>query len=178
MRKFRASLEPFWDLKIDKYVEYLMPVSSEYLISCELLSLTSTTGWTSRVFLAYVIPCAIYSTHSRMPRLTDLKFGSCTALLSSFLHRNRHVTIEVESVSDSIWLSRSLIEALACGTVYALYRWPFTTCTITTMQLLGTWPIVSFLVAIYFSETSIILTVRVSNRRIWHRRRWIWKMVL
>ena len=27
MRKFRASLEPFWDLKISKYVEYLTRVS-------------------------------------------------------------------------------------------------------------------------------------------------------
>ncbi len=73
MRKFRASVEPFWDLKIDKYVEYLTPVSSEYLISCELLFLTSIAGRISRVFLAYVISwiilalyiahimCAIYS---------------------------------------------------------------------------------------------------------------------
>jgi hypothetical protein len=53
MRKFKASMEPFWD---GKYVEYLTPISSEYLISCELLSLTSTAGRTSRVFLAYVIP--------------------------------------------------------------------------------------------------------------------------
>jgi hypothetical protein len=30
MRKFRASMEPFWDLKISKYVEYLTCVSSEY----------------------------------------------------------------------------------------------------------------------------------------------------
>ena len=33
MRKFRASLEPFWDLKISKYVEYLTRVSSEYITS-------------------------------------------------------------------------------------------------------------------------------------------------
>ena len=35
MRKSRASLEPFWDLKISnlKYVEYLTRVSSEYIIS-------------------------------------------------------------------------------------------------------------------------------------------------
>jgi hypothetical protein len=39
MRKFRASMEPFGDLKIRKYVEYLKTVSSEYLIICELLSL-------------------------------------------------------------------------------------------------------------------------------------------
>ena len=29
MKKSRASLEPFWDLKISKYVEYLTRVSSE-----------------------------------------------------------------------------------------------------------------------------------------------------
>jgi hypothetical protein len=44
MRKFRASMEPFWDLKVGKYVVYLAPVSSEYLISGELLSLTSIAG--------------------------------------------------------------------------------------------------------------------------------------
>jgi hypothetical protein len=44
MRKFRALMEPFWDLKIGKYVEYLTYISSEYIISCVLLSLTSMTG--------------------------------------------------------------------------------------------------------------------------------------
>jgi hypothetical protein len=29
MRKFRASMEPFWDFKISKYVEYLTRVSNE-----------------------------------------------------------------------------------------------------------------------------------------------------
>ena len=42
MRKFRTSMEPFWDLKISKYVEYLTCVSSEYFISSVLPSLTST----------------------------------------------------------------------------------------------------------------------------------------
>ena len=51
--KFRASMEPFWDLKIGKYVEYLTPVSIKNRM---LLSLSSTTGWTSRVLLADVIP--------------------------------------------------------------------------------------------------------------------------
>jgi arabinogalactan endo-1,4-beta-galactosidase len=45
MRK--ASMEPFWDLKINKYVEYLVHVSNEYLIRCVLLCLTSMAGWTS-----------------------------------------------------------------------------------------------------------------------------------
>ena len=69
-----------------------MPVSSEYIISCELLSLTSTAGQTSRVFLAYVIPCAIYNMHSSMPRSTDLNFEICTVLSSSFLHRNLSIS--------------------------------------------------------------------------------------
>ena len=33
MKTSRASLEPFWDLKINKYVEYLTRVSSEYITS-------------------------------------------------------------------------------------------------------------------------------------------------
>ena len=45
-------MEPFWDLNISKYVEYLTRASSEYLISCVLSSLTSTA---SRILLAYVI---------------------------------------------------------------------------------------------------------------------------
>jgi hypothetical protein len=143
MRKSRASLEPFWDLKIGKYVEYLTPVSSEYLISCELLSLISTAGRTSRAFLAYVIPWrpyAIYSTHSSMPRLTDLKFRSCTALSIWLKHQNL-----------SLSRSRVGLRLHLCGwgagmrhcTVYALYWRPFTICTITAMQLLGTWSRVS-----------------------------------
>ena len=41
-RKFRAFMEPFWDLKIGIYVEYLTHVSSEYINTSQvLLSLTS-----------------------------------------------------------------------------------------------------------------------------------------
>jgi hypothetical protein len=53
MRKFRALMEPFWDLKISKYSN--TRVSSEYFTSSVLPSLTSTAGRTSRVLLAYVI---------------------------------------------------------------------------------------------------------------------------
>ena len=57
MGKFRASLGSLsGNLKISKYVEYLMCVSSEYITSRVLLSLRSTAGRTSRVFLAYVMP--------------------------------------------------------------------------------------------------------------------------
>ena len=41
MRKVRASMEPFCDLKIGKYV---MRVSSEYLTKWVLLSLISMAG--------------------------------------------------------------------------------------------------------------------------------------
>jgi hypothetical protein len=138
MRKFRASMEPFWDLKIGKYVEYLMPVSSEYLISCELLSLTSTAGRTSRVFLADVIPWInkagfeLYIARHRAA-CHNRPIGSCTALSSSSLwlkHRNL-----------SLLRSRVGLRLHLCdwgATVYAPYWWPFTTCTITTMKLLGT----------------------------------------
>ncbi len=141
MRKFRASMESFWDLKIGKYVEHLISVSSEYLISCELLSLTSSAGQTSRVFLAYVIPwihkaslalCIARSV--AVPRPPYLKFRSCTGPSSSSLWL-RLVTIESFEVK-----SRSQTPSLlAYDTMHALHRRPFTICTITTMQLLGTW---------------------------------------
>ena len=56
MRKFRASMEPFCDLEISKYVEYLMCLSSEYHTSSVLPSVTSITGQTCHVILTYVIP--------------------------------------------------------------------------------------------------------------------------
>ena len=60
MLKFRASLKCFRDLKISKYVEKLVHISSEYLKSCMLLFLTSMSGRTSCTSLAYVIPCLNY----------------------------------------------------------------------------------------------------------------------
>jgi hypothetical protein len=54
--KFRASKEPFWDLKISKYVEYLTCVSSKYFTSSVLPSLTNTAVRTLRALLADVIP--------------------------------------------------------------------------------------------------------------------------
>ncbi len=49
MRNFRASMEPFWDLKISRYVEYLTCASSDYFTSSVFPSLTSTAGRTSCV---------------------------------------------------------------------------------------------------------------------------------
>ena len=90
MRKFRASLEPFWDLKIGRYVEYLIPVSSEYL----KLRAASSDKYHWPNFTAYVIPwrpCAIYSTHSSVPWSTDLKFGRCRvcSYIETFYCRGR-----------------------------------------------------------------------------------------
>ena len=58
LRKFRALMEPFCESKFSKYVvEYLAHVSSEYLISSVLPSLTSSDAQTSHVLLADVILC-------------------------------------------------------------------------------------------------------------------------
>ena len=143
-RKFRASLEPFWDLKISKYVEYLMRVSSEYIISWALLSLRSTVGWTSRVFLAYVMPwinkasLALYIARITVTRgwpardcssVTNLNFGRNTVLSSSSLwlkHRNLSLSrLRVD-------LRRHLhdFRGPASIDVYAFYWRLFTTCTI------------------------------------------------
>jgi hypothetical protein len=56
--KIRASMEPFWDLKISKYVDVR--------ISCLLPSLTIKYGWLN--FLAYVIPIASLRYIVRRPR--------------------------------------------------------------------------------------------------------------
>jgi hypothetical protein len=45
MRKFRASMEPFWDLEISIYVEYLTLVSVEYIISCMFNTFSDKYGW-------------------------------------------------------------------------------------------------------------------------------------
>jgi hypothetical protein len=120
-------------LKIGKYVEHLTPVSSEYLISCELLSWTSTIGRTSRVFLAYVIPWInkaslalyryrTYSAACHDQPKGDLKFESCTALSSLSLwlkHQNL-------SLSRSRVGLRHHLRDSGAG---------MRLCTITTMQL-------------------------------------------
>ena len=80
MKISRASLEPFWDLKISKYVEYHTHVSSEYITSRALLSLNKaslalyiarivTRGWPAR----------------NCSSVTNLKFRRNTVLSSSSL---------------------------------------------------------------------------------------------
>ena len=87
MQKFRASMEPFWDLKFGESVEYLTRVSSEYLTSSALPSLMSSDGQTSCVLLADIIPWiyidspALYIAHKHATG----PVWSYTALLSSSL---------------------------------------------------------------------------------------------
>ena len=87
MRKFRASMEPFQDLKFSENVEYIVRVSSEYLTSSVLPSLTSSDGRTSRVLQAdvilwiYIDSPALYITCTMSSVPPDQ--SSCTALLSS-----------------------------------------------------------------------------------------------
>ena len=45
MRKFRAVMEPLYDLKIGKYVEYLACVSSEYIKSA--VTFSDKHGWSN-----------------------------------------------------------------------------------------------------------------------------------
>ena len=107
-------MEPFWDLKIGIYVEYLTHVSSEYIISWALLSLLSTAGRTSHILLDDVIPWInkaslvlyIARTLCAMLRLTwcseAVEFVSCDWKLSVSRSRVSH-----GQLSDSI----SAIEA-------------------------------------------------------------------
>ena len=143
-------MEPFWGLKIHKYVEYLTHISSEYIISSVLPSLTSTARRTSRVFLDYVIPwinkasLALYIAHiAQLATIDRSEVRKLHSAVEFVLVIDRSIEIchfrGRESVSESI----SAIEAPACGTVYVLYWRPFTTCTVTTMQLLGRWSRVS-----------------------------------
>jgi hypothetical protein len=112
MRKFRASIsmEPFWDLKISKYVKYLTPVSSEYLIGRELLSLTSIT---LRVFLACVIPwinkasLVLYIAHIAQRAMTNWSEVWKLYFVIEFVpvvEASKLVTIEVESWSQAVSL--------------------------------------------------------------------------
>jgi hypothetical protein len=92
------------------YVEHLTPVSSEHLISYELLSLISTAGQTSRVFLAHVIPwinkasLALYIARIVQRATTDRSEVwklYCAVELVPVAEASKFVTIEVESRSQT-----------------------------------------------------------------------------
>ena len=110
MRKFRASLEPFWDLKISKYVEYLTRVSSKYLTSSVLPSLTSSDSRTSHILLADVIPwiyidspALIYSTHHCHKGLARARLQQCDQPEL----RKEYCVVEFVSVIEASKLSAS-----------------------------------------------------------------------
>jgi hypothetical protein len=135
MRKSGASMEPFWDSKINKYmyVEYLAHASSKYLISYALLSLSSMAGPTFMCSLVYVIlcikklACSIYSTHSCM-RMQHAMIGSleavdCAIKFISVTEASRSVTIEVESRSQTLplWLGADCVRTILT-TIYHVHH--------------------------------------------------------
>ena len=131
-RKFRVFMEPFWDLKIGIYVEYLTHVSSEYITSWVLLSLISTADRTSRVLLADVIPWInkaslvlyIARTLCAMPRPTWCSEAVWRCRVRLLWLKIVSVEVESRSQTPSLWLRRQY----QC--VYALYWRPFTIWTI------------------------------------------------
>jgi hypothetical protein len=79
MRKFRASMERFWDLKMSKYVEHLTRVSSEYLILLNALK-ACLIILGARPSASQLVACTVTSlpfrhgrkSHSRSLGLTSL----------------------------------------------------------------------------------------------------------
>ena len=108
--KFRASMKPFWDLKIGIYVEHLMHVSSEYITSWVLLSLTSTTGWTSSIPLADIIPwiniasLVLYIAHTLRAMLRPTWCSEAVRHCRIRLLWLKLVIVEVESRSQTLSL--------------------------------------------------------------------------
>ena len=132
--KLRASLEPFWDLKISKYVEYLMRVSSEYITSWVLLfsvkhcwlNFTCFLGLRNAVdSLALYIIAHIIVTRAG-PRETAAAWPSLKGILCRRV-RLCDWSIETcpyqgwESILDAI----SMISGAASINVYAFYWRPF-----------------------------------------------------
>ena len=145
MRKFRASLEPFWDSKFNEYVEYLARVSSECLTSSVLPSLTSSDGRTSRILLAdvilwiyYIDSPALYIARTMNSVPLDQSEVRKLYCAVEFFSALKLFTIEVESHSQT-----PDDQSLVCdwGILYCepTILTIFTTCTISTMQLPWTW---------------------------------------
>ena len=129
MQKFRASMEPFWDLKFGEYVEYIMRVSSEYLTSSVLPSLTSGDGWTSHILLADVIPWIyidspmlyIARTTSSVPLDCSEAVLDCWVLLCTcdWSFETCHYWGQ-EPLSDYRWSESSVVCNWGAETVYPL----------------------------------------------------------
>ena len=145
MRRSRASMEPFWDLKFSEYVEYLSRVSSEYLTISLLPSLTSNNSWTSRVLLTDIIPWiyidspALYIARSMSSVLLDQSEVWTLYCAVKFFSALKLFTIKVESHSQTH--DDQSLASLRLKRCIVLYHEPtilttFTIHTISTMQLL------------------------------------------
>ena len=112
-------MEPSWDLKISKYVDQYSYVCIKQILYKLYVTFSNEymAGQTSRVLLAYLILCTNkpslhykYHTpcimHAACHATTDLKLGSCIALLSSVTvtKASKFVIIEVESWSQTVSL--------------------------------------------------------------------------
>ena len=176
-RKLRASLEPFWGLKISKYVEYLTRVSSEYITSWALLSLRSTVGWTSHVFLAYVMPwinkasLALYIARGAGPRATAAAWPTwssegilcCRVRLCDWsIETCRY--LGWESILDAI----SMISGASIDWCVRILLTTFYHMNHYTMQLLGRWSRVhSYIIGI--GNSSHVLVVQ--SMSLWSTRK-------
>ena len=123
--------------------EYLTRVSSEYIISRAPLSLRSTVPlWTSRVFLAYVMPASLALYIACWPAwdcsATNLKFGRYTVLSSSWsvetcCYWGRELVLD--SISMIFWRRHQCVH-IVLTTFYHMHH--------CTMQLLGIWSSVHY----------------------------------
>ena len=122
--------------------QWICRVSYAYILYKLHVTLSDKYHW--RVLLAYmyVIPwinkgsLVLYIARMRVVQhaMTDLKFGSCTALSNSSLWlKHRGLSLSRLRVSLGLHLCTSI------WTVYPQYWQLFTTCTTATVQLLGIW---------------------------------------
>ena len=141
-RKFRASMEPFWDLKIGKCVG----VSNAFIQRIPYkLCATFFDKYVWLNFLAYVIPyiniASLHYIQHAIHDPTDLKFWSYIVLSSSSLWlKHRDLSLSRLRVGLRLHLHDWGIVMY----VYALCWRLFTTCTFITMQLLGIWYSLSY----------------------------------
>ncbi len=121
-------MEPFWDLKIGKYIEYLTHISSEYIIYYNLhATFSDKYGW----------PVLYLARRPQPDRPERWKL---------------YFAVKFISVINYHFRGRETPSPRVRHQICALCWQPFTTCTTITMQILamGTW--------YSFSYTQAILT--------------------
>ena len=152
MRQLWENSGPQWNISeiwksVSSYVEYLTPISSEYIKSWVILSPTSTSGQTSRIPLADVIPwinkaialCCI-SASMLMPcrDQPDIrKLYSAVEFISCDWSIKTRYFQGCEWVSDSIPAIEVLVLMWFADCACAILATLTTLCTVRTMQLLG-----------------------------------------